>query len=628
MNRPLLLLLCLLACVIACRNPLDGVELRLRKAYPPVLALEFVPRAGNLPANVEIQLRGPNANLFVTTLYSKRFRLTDDGYLYLALDSMARPSLTAPLWVTVVARAEGFLDVVRLVQVTKRDTRFLTCEMIPASDQSVTQQSGTANATGGVSSVIVAQMLAKSDVQVAKGTTVYDVVGKAVTGNLTLRFEPLDVSNRSKAVAALGLSTSDGVLPLADQTGPKQRILSVVGAATLDLFSETYEVVKSLSQPVELVFRLGSTAYNPIARRLIQKGDQIPIFSYDPATERWQQEAMGRVGVYDEGILGCFSSTTHLSLHTAAFTTYTCPQAVSFRVQTDVPASNREYRCELINAVDGAVLRTFTTTITDGKLIQIADLVSDGIFALKVYDNQSMAVALSPVVTGCGTAQPQPVALDMTAFKTPVPKEYCSQPVNFKIQTSVPPSDRPYRCELIGAADGAVMRTFTTTIADGKLVQVADLERGWAVKLKVYDNQSGAIATSIAVNNCGNDQNQPISLDLTAFKTPAPAVPTTVTISLQFPCKVIDAEKLPTKELYARFRLTGTTKWKLLPVLKYEPGRTAFSVEVSTAELTPGNTYDLEAGAAIGYYTFSQPAYKLDDYNLVIKIKTKEFCKE
>ena len=49
---------------------------------------------------------------FYTTLYSRAFRLTDDGIVYLALDTTARPTLARPLLVTVVVRAEGYLDVV------------------------------------------------------------------------------------------------------------------------------------------------------------------------------------------------------------------------------------------------------------------------------------------------------------------------------------------------------------------------------------------------------------------------------------------------------------------------------------------------------------------------------------
>ena len=57
----------------------------------------------------------------------------------------------------------------------------------------------------------------------------------------------------------------------------------------------------------------------------------------------------------------------------------------------------------------------------------------------------------------------------------------------------------------------------------------------------------------------------------------------------------MDATKLPGKELYARYSLTGTTKWKELSVLRYVPGLAWLGpLQVPATELTPGNTYDFE----------------------------------
>lgn len=99
---------------------------------------------------------------------------------------------------------------------------------------------------------------------------------------------------------------------------------------------------------------------------------------------------------------------------------------------------------------------------------------------------------------------------------------------------------------------------------------------------------------------------------------------TPITISLQFPCSRIREDKLPTKVVYSRFREVGSTSWKALPVVRYESGKTSYSVETRLMEI--GKTYVLEAGAAPGYYVISSEPNRLTSKDWVIKIKTKEYC--
>ena len=114
-------------------------------------------------------------------------------------------------------------------------------------------------------------------------------------------------------------------------------------------------------------------------------------------------------------------------------------------------------------------------------------------------------------------------------------------------------------------------------------------------------------------------------MDISSFKPIPPVETGEVLITLQFPCTEIDATKLPTQELFGRFRPSGTLQWQNLPTIKYIPGKTSFST--TTTLLKVGMIYDFQAGPAPGYYSFSETNYKLESADWVIKIKTDEYCK-
>ena len=617
------------ACMWACRNPLEGFELHFRKAYQPAIEIQVVPRVGDLPKNVTIQLAGPDKDRFVTTIYTKLFHLTDDGYLYIALDSTASPTPAQPLWVTVVAKAEGFYDVVRPVRVTGQALQSLTVEMVPLTDITVSQNMASADQGGVVTADFTLRGNLPSgnpfSVNIARGNQGKDVVSQTVPGNLTVRSEFVDVSTTAKALAALGLTDTGGIFPLTTQTGPKQTVLAVAGVAVVDVFNQAYQLVKTFERPIQLNFPLSATFYNPFARRIVQVGDRIPVFSYDLATDRWQQETDGLVLPYSGAILACIVSTTHLSTYTAAYTKYPCPAAINFVVQTSVPASDRAYKCELIDDTNGNAIQTFTTTIAESKVIPVSGLESNSFVRLKVYDNQSTAVASSTVVNGCGIEQTQPFVLDLSSFKTPVVVPVIPTPIIPTPTTPITPipTTPTTPTPTIPTPTTPIIPTPTTPT-----IPITPVPTTPTTPTPTTPTPTTPAPTIPTPTTPTPTTPAPTTPTPTTPVTPKPTIPTSVTISLQFPCTVIDADKLPGKELYARYRLTGTTKWSALPVLRYIPGKTDFSVEVPTSQLSPGKAYDFEAGTAIGYYVFSQPAYLLEDYTWIIRIKTHEYCKE
>lgn len=210
----------------------------------------------------------------------------------------------------------------------------------------------------------------------------------------------------------------------------------------------------------------------------------------------------------------------------------------------------------------------------------------------------------------------------VAAFISPA----CDAGPIFTISSPVPPGNLLYHCQVIDAGTGQPLPNmggntdFYSTVTNGQTVQLYFLPVGSTIKLRVYDSESKTVVTSAAAAGCST---APVALNLASFSKPKNA-PIPVTVALQFPCKSLNEARLPTKAIYAQFRETGASTWHDLPVLRYEPGKTEFSI--TTYDVTVGKTYDLQAGASPGNYTVSESAQLIDTSQWIIKIKTTAYC--
>ncbi len=919
MKRVLFLLGLWLGLVSACKNPIDGLELRFKKPYPVALDVQFYTNSGGeLPESSQVLLAGPDANRLITTVNSKKFRLSSDGTLFLAIDSLGpRPTPENPLRFTVVVKSPGFVDAVLPIAMKDDHQRSVALVLQPtgaASPIRITQ-----NAVSRQGSVDrdwtmetptpVGNGQSSAKVTIPKGTKLKDVAGNDVGGTITARLQAVDISQPNATFLINPITNQTIPTPLSiggNGLGSNQQLTQLAGAFLLQLHNEQYQLVKTFSQPIRVSFSVDAQWYHPQERRQIQEGDFIPLYSYDAATEQWQQEKSGKIEKSTGGGLEYVAELSHLSLWVAGFskqkcatgpafkiksslpatslqyqceviseganirlqvfkstanhgdviringlesdqfvrlritdvlgttaitsqmvngcsgeiqeidvssfkkqiqkcttgpafkiksplpnsdyrynyvvfnsetnaqlqsfqatanngdvirlsgldsdqkvklkisdivsaasvtseavdacavveqgmdisafklppqrcaqspqfriksnlpnsdrqytveviradtkarlqiyqtlanngdvirlggfydntgeiqfriydfvssaqvtsspveacngTVFTlelanfkvpapkCPAALAFRVKSNLPNSGLKYQCEVINAVTNVRMQHFETTVNNGEVIRINNLYSDETVKLKITDISSSAVAMSAAVGACNTAIQE---IDVTSFKKPIVK--CPSNLTFTVKSNLPVSDRKYNCEVINAATNAKLQTFQSTLNNGDVIRISGLDADQQVRLRVYDSQSSAIVNSNAVDACNTAAQ---SIDVTSFKIPPNIKPGEVRITLQFPCKALDEEKLPTRELFGRFRETGTLQWKNLPSMKYISGQTAFSIVTDLLEV--GKTYDFQVGPAPGYYSFSESAYKLRKADWVIEIETKEYCK-
>lgn len=513
----------------ACQNPLKDVELRFIEPLPTTVELRLKPEGGVLPKQLTVRVVGQDAGEVVTPLNTTKFKVSEDGRLYLSLRSSATPTANKPIRFTVVGTADDAYAVVFPVVLSGRNQRIFGEDLFREQTKApIVQTTGSSDATGALKAILTTQTPSANpggsttQFTIPAGVQLKDPLGAVVAGTINVRMKQLDT--RSVAQFA-GSGILFQPLTAAGQPSPTQQFGTVAGGVRILAYNDDYQLIKSFTKPARLTFRLIPQLINPQKNRPVQAGDLISLFSYDATVGRWQQELAGTVVRNARNELEYVAEVTHLSDWVAAFTNSICESGPVFKISSPIPPGNLLYRCQVIDAVTNL----------------------------------------------------------------PVPN------------TS-------------GNTD------FYSTITNGRTLQLYFLPTGSKVKLKVYDSASPTVVTSAAVDGCAATQ---VPLDLSSFSTPK-NLPVPVTVALQFPCKSLNEAKLPTKAIYAQFRESGTTNWYDLPVLRYEPGKTEFSIV--TYDVKIGKTYDIQAGASPGNYTVSQPNQLIDSNKWVIRIKTKEYC--
>ncbi|WP_028524693.1 hypothetical protein [Runella limosa] len=550
-NKALILgFLGLVGWLTSCQNPIEGLEIFFKKPYPIALEAQYYTAEGTVPDKIQVQITGPDQKRVITTVNTKKFRVTSDGSLFLAIDSLGvRPSATQPLRFTVVVQAEGFFPSVLPLEYTSDSPRSVGIVLQPLSGASSIKQATTsADAKGSITSAWTFETPTgegTTKATVSAGTEVKDPAGQPVLGKIEATFQSLAITKQNASLLPFPIDNQMIVKPLlADGTvGSDQQLTQLAGAFLLQMHNEHYQVVKTFSQPIEVKMPVSAQLYNTRERRLVAEGDAIPLFSYDIATNQWKVEEAGKVQKLANGSLEYVARLPHLSVWVAGFTKQKCETGLSFRVKSTLPNSSSTYQCEVIDEVSGARLQVFKSTINNGEIIKVTGLDSDQHVRLRITDNWSTTMALSTLVSGC-TADVQEI--DVTTFKKPTVK--CDNGPGFRIKSNFPRSDYRYTCEVINETTKATLQSFQTTVNNGDVIRANGLDSDQKIRLKIYDIVSAATAISEVVESCATDIQ---TLDITHFKLPPQACATTPTFTIksnlpdsdrQYTCEVIRAD--------------------------------------------------------------------------------------
>lgn len=420
----------------ACRNPLEGVQLRIKDPLQQsVVTLRFADPAGNpLPKNSRVRIVGPDADRVVTTLNTKNYKINADGNLLVAASPLVTPSDQQPFRFTVVVEADGYLTVVQPVVLTSTHPQTYAVRQIsltqPPRTLAATRAAGRAGADGTVPTALAlttAGQTGETDpatVTLPVGTKLTDQLGQPVGGNLTMAVLHTNARTGEANSQVPGRGVLSNVTGL--DNGPalgNLRTTSVAGSVTIELYNEAFQLVKNLSQPVTWTMDISPTTLNGQTGRTVQAGDPIPLFSYDALTNRWQQEKPGVVFQNAQGRLTYRAEAAHLAAYVAAWTEPICEVGPVFRVSSKLTNVDVNYLCKLVDATTGATVGTFYANVNTGSLIRVYHQSPGRRLKLRVYDETD---AWGKGVKGGLVAES---AAGNTCDQTPVPVSLDELPV-------------------------------------------------------------------------------------------------------------------------------------------------------------------------------------------------------
>ncbi|MGA0559864.1 hypothetical protein ACO2Q8_24595 [Larkinella sp. VNQ87] len=429
--KRLLSFLCILVVGLldACQNPVENVELKFKDPLAVVMQVKYNLPSGLSPDKVTIDVAGPDGEKVVTTLNTRKFKLTSDGKLFLCLKPSITPSATSPIRFNVVALSDQSVVDIQPIQLENADLRTMTIGLLstqsasqPAQQSFKSTESGTVQANTSIQTKTEANV-SQATVTVPQGTEVKDVAGQPVGGSLTITADPVNNSSTAKAVSEL---PGNGIINASNPSGGylgNQQVLLVAGGVHLTIYNEDYQLVKNFSQPIRITFALNSQMRNPNAGRAIQPGDVIPLFSFDEVTNRWTQEEPGKVQRNASGNLEYVADIKHLSLWVAAFTEEVCTDGPTFKFSSKYPERSPDYRFDVIDPAGNPVVRaggelSFWRAINNGNSVRVTNLKKGLKIRLRMFDKDNKAY-ISPEVDGCSNTE---VAFDLTSVPyTPLP---------------------------------------------------------------------------------------------------------------------------------------------------------------------------------------------------------------
>lgn len=447
----------------ACQSPLEGFELGFKDPIEKAkIEIRFYNPSGALPSDLKISFAGQDSNLVVTNLNTKKFKVSPEGLLIVAVSPEVVPSADKPVKFTIVADANGYTKASRMVVFASQSNQSI---WIPLFNEN-TPPSGVSSKESSISNVqsggITANQTISTGGQKAEnaslvlqaGTQLTDIDSKPVLGNVTVAMQHYDNRGATRSF----LPTSGIAANPVDINGKALAnpfdLPYLAGFVSVVISNDQGQIVKNLSKPILLTVELNASSYNPRTKTTIKVGDVIPVFSYD--TDKFQWKVEGETKVVQEGNkLVAKLSISHLTDWLLAWEREICRQGPTFVFKSNFNDVDMGYYCQLVNSRTNQVIREYYPGIGNGWSLALNYLPKDADFIqLKVYNyngywggNRTIPVATTKELEFCN---PQSVEVDVRSIPTPPSVEVafdivCSSgksidvdalPATFKIQYS------------------------------------------------------------------------------------------------------------------------------------------------------------------------------------------------
>jgi len=364
------------------------------KPFDNTVAFNFYdPATGNAPSNITLTVTGQDAASVYEISGTKTFHVVD-GLISMGLLYTAAPTEGNPATFTVTATAPGYVTaIVPVVIKVGQPVKLMNVSMINKSNPPDGVNVMEAN-TPLVGDSIAADITipapataAPADqvttIDIPAGTSFKDAAGNVVSGST---LNTTVVSYGSTTAASLnsfpGGLASDNIVNASGSTVSGR--FRTAGFADINMNIGATEI-KGFTKDITLHMDIAETQINPATGVLFQAGDQVPIWSYQTATNQWKFEKNGTV-VNNAGDMEVVFTTNHLTYYNLATLDNICSSA-SLILNTGL-ANAESFLVDVYPANDPNIplIAGFLVQTTNGGTINL-DNVSTGNVSVKIYRN-------------------------------------------------------------------------------------------------------------------------------------------------------------------------------------------------------------------------------------------------
>lgn len=323
--KAIVLLLAISLAYVTCKklDPNDGITFEVNTdVYKSPVLITFVnanPTSTNQPlAETSIKITGKDAQYVIMNDGGSSISASQ-GILQLNLNNRT-PSATNPVEFVIEASFPGYAPVYKsfhLTDTTEKAYSVYVQELAnPAPGTSITKGTLTPNAESSISTPTSSEMTESTKLTMQAGTILKDADGNTITAS-TVDASLIHFGTGNEAAYNAfpgGLQTRSAFDKNGQKLGDANGVLDFITAGCLQInMNAGGKAVKSFSKPIIAEMEISSSYYNYFADRLIQEGDQIPLWSMDEGTGKWILEGDAIVSKKANGKLYCKFEIAHLS---------------------------------------------------------------------------------------------------------------------------------------------------------------------------------------------------------------------------------------------------------------------------------------------------------------------------
>lgn len=389
MKRLSVPLLALVALLDACQNPLNEVDVKFKTPLQAAVDVQFDMPNGLTPANVQIQVAGPDADRVVTQFNTKNFRLNQRGLLRLSTEGA---SADKPIRFSVIAKADGYAPMVQPIELSAAGSRVISVSLLSRQTSGAVAQA-TAQSAGALGKALTLNVSGDnaltSTLTIPQGVRLLDAEGQPVTGTLTATFrslstgKPAGIPTEGQINGALSVDGKSVIENL--------KLTQIAGLARFDVYNDKFVSARMASQPMQLVMALNQNLKNPVTGQAVRAGDRIPLFGYNTASGRWQQEEAGTVVKNSAGGLELKGQVRHFAIVAAGFGQATCASGPTIRLTSKVSDDDVPYLVRVVyvdaQGKEQGLATSFTRSLNNGDELPLTNLIKDRQVRVKIYSN-------------------------------------------------------------------------------------------------------------------------------------------------------------------------------------------------------------------------------------------------